>query len=118
MATISASYIPDYTTSQTTGFVATTVTNGTATAALTLGKFRLFKVIFCGSTAGPNNLSLRFTLGLSTGTTAPVPTTSSPFILNNQENVFEMGSEFDQIRFANLDNAASINYTLLPIVKF
>jgi len=122
LATIQAIYPPDYPASQATGFVATLATT-LATAAITIGKYRLFKVTFISATApSSNNLGLRFTTGISdgSGASAPVPTAASPLLLNNQENIFEMSGSIDQIRFANLnvDNGAiTVSYCILPLTR-
>jgi len=124
MATIQAIYPPDYPASQATGLVGT-IAVGAVTAAITIGKYRLFKITFLTETTPPSssNLGLRFTTGISdgSGASAPVPTAASPLLVNNQENVFEMSGSIDQIRFANLaiDNGATnlISYCILPLTR-
>lgn len=122
MATVFGIYPPDYEGSQATGLVGT-IASAAATAAITVAKYRLFKVTFLSATApGANNLGLRFSTGISDGTghAAPVPTAASPLLVNNQENIFEFSGSIDQIRFANLvvDNGAIIiSYSILPLTR-
>lgn len=122
MATVYGIYPPDYEGSQLTGMIGTIAT-GASTAAITVGKYRLFKVTFLTLTTGsPNNLGLRFTTGISDGSghAAPVPTSASPLLVNNQENIFEMSGSIDQIRFANLASdggSATISYSIIPLTR-
>lgn len=122
MATVYGIYPPDYEGSQATGMTGV-IAAGASTAAITVGKYRIFKVTFISlTTASPNNLGLRFSTGISDGSghAAPVPTSASPLIVNNQENVFEMSGSIDQIRFAFLasDGATgSVSYSLIPLTR-
>jgi|SRR6266850_7009020 len=122
MATQSATYPPDYPASQAAGFIGSLAAGGN-TAALTLGKYRIFKITFLAqTTASSNNLGLRFTTGISdgSGASAPVPTSASPLLVNNQENIFEMSGSIDQIRLASLatDGApTNLNYCILPLSR-
>jgi len=121
MATVFGIYPPDYEGSQATGLVGT-IASGASTAAITVSKYRIFKVTFIGAATSANNVGLRFTTGISDGSghAAPVPTAASPLIINNQENIFEFSGSIDQIRFASLatDEApATVNYCILPLTR-
>src|SRR5258706_11470661 len=123
MATIQAIYPPDYPASQATGMIGT-IGNGSSTLAITIGKYRLFKITFLTlTTPSSTNLGLRFTTGISdgSGASAPVPTAASPLLVNNQENIFEMSGSIDQIRLANLatDNGGTITifYFIFPLTR-
>lgn len=100
-----------------------TIASGASTAAITVGRYRLFKITFLAlTTASANNLGIRFTTGISDGSghAAPVPTAASPLLINNQENIFEMSGSIDQIRLASLasDGApATISYSIIPLTR-
>lgn len=121
MATVFGIYPPDYEGSQATGMTGSITTPG-STAAITVGKYRLFKVTFIGAAASASNIGLRFTTGISDGSghAAPVPTAASPLLVNNQENIFEMSGSIDQIRFAAVTTdgpPATINYSIIPLTR-
>lgn len=120
MATLSATLIPDYQASQAAGLVGV-LTTGTNTASLKVGIFKIFKITFTIQTTAATPAILRFTMGNSAGTTAPAPTSTSPFLVSNQENIFEMSAAgYDSIALANLaaDNGAvSIAYSIIPLSK-
>src|SRR6266849_6749034 len=112
MATPTATYPPDFPASQATGLIGT-IASGASTAAITLGKYRLYKLTFLGSTTtNTGTLGLRFTTGISdgSGASASVPTVASPLFINFLENVFEMSGSIDQIRLANIlvDNTPAV----------
>ena|SRR5258708_5810171 len=124
MSTLAGILVPDYAGSLATGLTGTIAT-GASTGVIQLGKYRLFQVSFLisGAPAVPssNVLALRFTLGISTGTTAPTPTAASPMFINYHETIYELNAAYDQINLANLstDNGAlTLNYSLLPLAKF
>ena len=124
MATIQAVFTPDWDGSQATGLVGTIATTA-HTAALAIGKYRVFKVVIInqttpGTIVGP--FALRFQLGNSAaGHVAGTPTSTDPFLVSNQENIFETNGAFDSISFANLaaDNGAvTLGYAVIPLAKF
>ena len=116
-------FIPDYDGSLATGFVGNIASGGTS-GAIVIGKYRLFKITFVGSTTPPisGSLALRFTTGISIapGHTAPTPTSTSPFLHNFHENFFEFDGSIDSINLANLaiDNGANaLNYSILALSR-
>ena len=123
MATIQAVFTPDWDGSQATGLVGTIATTA-HTAALAVGKYRLFKVVIVNQTT-PGTLAaafvLRFQLGNSVvGHVAGTPTSTDPFLVSNQENIFETNGAFDSISFANLaaDNGAvTLGYAVIPLSR-
>lgn len=121
MATQYAVFIPDYAGATSAGFTGT-ITAGTATAALTVGKYRLFRIFAAAAagTAGAIPMVVRFTMGSTDGVTAPAPTSSSPFFLTGQELLFEMSGSYDQIRLNVLaaDNTATSSALIYSIVPF
>jgi hypothetical protein len=121
MSTIGTFFVPDYDGSQATGFIGTIASNA-STSAIVVGKYRLIKIVFIGAASTANNIGLRFTTGISDGTghAAPVPTSASPLLINNQENIYEFDGSIDSIRFASLstDGApATVNYCILPLSR-
>lgn len=120
MATMAATYTPDFPGSQATGLVGTIATTAN-TGVIQIGKYRLFKIVVSVQPIAATAPILRFTLGISTGTTAPTPVATSPFVLGSGENIFETNGSYDQINLANLaaDNGAvTVAYTILPLSKF
>ncbi len=117
MATVGGIFIPDYDGSQATGFIGS-LTNTSFTGPLVVGKYRLFKVVFQPATSSANSVVLRFTMGNSViGHTATTPVATSPFLHNYQENIFEFDGSIDSINLANLDNAVTVIYNILPLSR-
>jgi len=111
-------FIPDYDGSQATGLVGTIATTA-STGVIVLGKYRLWKLTFSTSTPTANGSVLRFTVGNSLlGHIAITPTSTSPFLHNYQENIFELDGSVDSVNLANLDNGAvTIIYSILPLAR-
>lgn len=102
-----------------------TITVGTAIGAQTFSKRRLIRIYAsaAASTNAPAPVVLRYTLGLSTGTTAASPTSSSPFVVTNQEIIIDLGDTYDQINLNalaadNPESTPAIIYCLQPLTKF
>lgn len=118
MATVTAVFVPDYANTITVSSNEGTLTNGSVSGAITLGAHRLF-MLSAKDTTTPSSISqISFTMGLSTGTTAPSPTASSPFFSLTQNLVFDTGM-YDQINLGNFHNATdSIDYSIVLLSKF
>lgn len=122
MATQYAVFTPDYGAATGAGMTGT-ITAGTPTGVITIGKNRLFRIFAAAATTtGALGIVIRFTLGNSTTTAAPSPTSSSPFFVTNQELLFEFTGEYDQINLNVLaaDNPATstaIVYSIVPVVR-
>jgi hypothetical protein len=119
MSTLGIVFCPDYAGSQATGLVGSIATTAN-TGPIQLGKYRIFKVVMVDAGTPATPPVLRFTLGNSTGTVAPTPTSASPFMHASQENIFELNGSYDQINLANLaaDNGAiTVGYCIIPLAK-
>lgn len=105
MATVTAFLVPDYanTTSvaNTTGSITTPVSGVSAAITLTFGKRRLLHIAALNIGATANRCAISYTLGLSTGTTAPAPTTTSPFFMGDEGFTIDLGDLYDQIAIAS-----------------
>ena len=121
MATLNAVFVPDYPGSQADDLV-DVITTTSNTGPLIIKKYSIFKVVFSIQPGSAVPAILRFTLGNSvTGAVAPTPDSTAPFLLSNQENIFETNAGIDSINFANLvaDNGAvTIAYAIIPLLKF
>lgn len=123
MATTSAIFPIDYQKSQAAGLVGTIATTAN-TGPITVGRYQIFQIAMVNQTTpatpGAQSQALRFTLGNSTGTAAPTPTSASPFFVSTHENIFEFSAAYDQINLANLaaDNGAvTVAYAIIPLAK-
>ena len=126
MATLKAVLTPDYANS-------ITVTNATASLAgvgsglsttaapLTFGKRRILHIVALNTGTTANRCVLNYTLGLSTGTTAPTPVIGSPFFLGDEGWTIDLGDCYDQIQlgnaFANNGNTA-VAYSITVMCKY
>jgi len=124
VATITAFLQPDYQNSvsvaNSTGTLASGAGGITAGAALTFGKRRLLHIAALNSTTS-SRCAVSYTLGLSTGTLAVAPTTTSPFFMGDEGWTIDQGDLYDQIRLGN-DSAKNgnlaINYSISIMSKF
>ena len=96
-----------------------TLTNGSVSGVIQLGKRRVF-MISTKDTTTPGSISqIAVTFGLSTGTGAPAPTSASPFFSTTQVLIFDMGDVYDQIQVGNFHNSTdSIDYSVCLLSKF
>lgn len=123
MSTTGTYFNIDYDGALASGLVGT-LAAGTPSGVITLGPYRIFKIVWvANTTGGANNIPLRFTLGnTKLGHTAPTPTVNvSPFLVNNQENIFEFSAEYDSINletFAADGAPASTIYSIIPLSRF
>jgi hypothetical protein len=118
MATLTATYTPDYANTITTTNAEATLANTVASGIIQLGQHRLFMVSAKDTTTPAALAQISFTFGLSTGTTAPTPTATSPFWSLSQALVFDTGF-YDQIQLANFHNGTdSIDYSVVLLSKF
>ena len=119
MATLTGIYSIDYANTITvTGNEGTLAANASS-GAITLGKRRLFMISVKDTTTPASLAQISFTFGLSTGTTAPAPTSSSPFFSLTQSLVFDTGDVYDQIQLANFHNGSdSVDYSVVLLSKY
>lgn len=100
-----------------------TLTTGTSSGVITVGKYRLIHISAKVNTNGANRCALSFTLGNSaaTGTApAPTPTASSPFFLGDEGYIVDTGL-YDQINLANIaayNGAVTVVYSISLLSKF
>jgi hypothetical protein len=127
MATMTAFLVPDYTNtvsvSNTTASLAAPGAGliTTTAAPLTFGKRRILHIVAINTTANNSRAAVSYTLGLSTGVTAPTPTTSSPFFMGDEGITIDLGDSFDQIQLGNDNNkngAAAVAYSVSVMAKF
>lgn len=127
MATATAFLTPDYansaSVSNSTAAIASAGASGIAvTAALTFGKRRLLHIAALNTSSVSNRCAVSYTLGLSTGTTAPTPTTNDPFFMGDEGLTLDLGDAYDQIRLGNdvAKNGANVNtaYSISVMSKF
>ncbi len=115
MATFQSVWTPNYQDSKAIANLTGTLATTASTGPLTVGKSRIIRIFAFAATTAPVPVSLRYSLGISTGTTAPTPTAAMPFFFTNQVIEIELGSNYDQINFTNLaaDNGAvTLNYSI------
>lgn len=121
MATITAYLVPDYANSITVSGAQGTMATTASSGAITTGKRRIVHISALNIGATTSRCAVRYTLGLSTGTTAPTPTASSPFFLGDEGWTIDLGDLYDQINLANLaaDNGANtLAYSVSLMSKF
>lgn len=126
MATTTAFLVPDYANT-------VSVTNSTAiltagspgvgvSAALTFGKRRILHIAALNTAAQSSRCAVSYTLGLSTGTTAPSPATTDPFFMGDEGLTIDLGDVYDQIRLGNDStknaNGATFAYSISVMSKF
>lgn len=121
MASFTSVWVPDY--ANTVSIAATTAILATATASgpITVGKRRLLHIVAIDVTTVANLVAVSFTMGLSTGTTAPSPVAASPFFISNEGLIIDTGDLYDQINIGNLaayNAAASLAYSITILSKF
>lgn len=126
MATATAFLTPDYansvSVSNATAALAGTASGLVTTAApLTFGKRRLLHIAALNTGTTSARCAISYTLGLSTGTTAPTPVTTSPFFMGDEGFTIDLGDLYDQIQLGN-DNAkngnTAIAYSISVMSKF
>ena len=119
MSVFSAVYGINYAATANLTNGAATLTNTSTSGVILLGKNVLFQVN-CKDTTTPGSITqLAFTFGLSTGTTAPAPTTTSPFWSVTQQLVFSTGPMYDSIQVGNFHNGTdSIDYSITILDRF
>jgi len=126
MATMTAFLTPDYANSVSVSNSAAAIAGGASgiasTAALTYGKRRLLHIAALNTSSTSSRCAVSYTLGLSTGTTAPAPLTSSPFFMGDEGLTIDLGDLYDQIRLGNdtAKNGANVNiaYSISVMSKF
>jgi hypothetical protein len=98
------------------GVLKTTESSG----PITVGQHRLIHISGMNTGTQSNRCALSYTMGLSTGTTAPTPTNSSPFVLGDEGWAIDTGF-YDQINIANqatYNGAATVQYSVSILSKF
>lgn len=119
MATLTSYLQPDYADSLGTnrqGSLATGISSG----PITVGKNRFIHICASVAPISANRCALSYTMGNSTGTTAPTPVSTSPFLLGDEGYTFDTGL-YDQINVANLaayNGAVSMSYSISLLSKF
>lgn len=127
MATMTAFLTPDYanTVSVVNGTAILAIPGGglitTTAAPLSYGKRRILHVAALNTTTTSSRCAVSYTLGLSTGTTAPTPTTNSPFFMGDEGLTIDLGDFYDQIQLGNDNNkngASALAYSISVMSKF
>ncbi len=122
MAVLAAYPQPDYQNSLTSqvpnsqGLLLTDTDSG----VITVGLRRIIHLAATAAPASANRCAVSYTLGLSTGVTAPVPVNSSPFFLGDEGWSIDTGV-YDQIRIKNLsfyNGAITMAYSVSILSKF
>jgi len=118
MATLSNVPVIDYQNSTQAGLTGSLASNGT-TGVLTVGKRRAL-LITAHISNSASIVDLNITAGLSTGTTAPAPTSASPFfIASSGVFVMDTGDLYDQIQLGNfLNGATTVLYSVVVLSKY
>jgi len=118
MATVTAIFVPDYANTVTVSGNAATLTSSSVSGPIVLGAHRLFMLNVKDTTTPGSIAQIAFTMGLSTGTAAPSPTSAAPFFSIAQALVFDTGM-YDSINLGNFHNGSdSIDYSILLLSKF
>jgi hypothetical protein len=119
MATITAIFPVDYANTITVANVTGTLAANATSGVIQLGKRRLFMISVKDTTTPASLSQIAFTFGISTGTTAPSPTSGSPFWSLTQSLVFDTGDHYDQIQLGNFHNGAdSVDYSVVLLEKY
>jgi len=107
---------PDYTNTASVSNSTATIAAGSpgigVTAALTFGKRRILHIAALNTSATSSRCAVSYTLGLSTGTTAPSPATTDPFFMGDEGFTIDLGDIYDQIRLGN-DSTKNANATVI-----
>lgn len=118
MATVTGVWVVDYANTITVTSASGTLASSAVSGPITIGPHRLFKVMGKDTTSTAAIAQLGFTFGLSTGTTAPSPTSGSPFFSLSQDLTFDTGM-YDQINLGNFHNGSdSVDYSIVLLSKF
>ncbi len=126
MATMTAFLTPDYANSvsvtNATAVLGSAGAGLTTTAApLTFGKRRILHIAALSQSTS-SRCAVSYTLGLSTGTTAPTPVTTSPFFMGDEGWTIDFGDVYDQIQLGNdgtkNGGANAIAYSISVMSKF
>src|ERR1700752_197753 len=127
MATVTAFLQTDYansvSVSNSTAVLTAGSPGGGATAApLTYGKRRILHIVAMNTGTQSNRCAVSYTLGLSTGTTAPTPTSSSPFFMGDEGLTIDLGDLYDQLQLAHDStkngNASTVAYSISVMSKY
>jgi hypothetical protein len=127
MATVTAFLTPDYANSASVSNSTAVLTAGspgvgTTAGPLTYGKRRLLHVSALNTGTLSNRCALSYTLGLSTGTTAPTPTATSPFFMGDEGLILDLGDLYDQVQLGNDStkngNATTVAYSISVMSKY
>jgi len=119
MATVTGIFTVDYGNTITVTGSSGTLAQNAVSGPIVLGKRRIFKIMGKDTTSGASVAQLGFTFGLSTGTVAPSPTSSSPFFSLTQDLTFDTGDSYDEINLGNFHNGAdSVDYSVVILSKY
>lgn len=97
-----------------------TLGSGATSGALTVGQHRLLHISSSVSPTSSSRCAVSYTLGLSSGTMAAPPTSSSPFFLGDEGWIIDTGF-YDQINLANIaayNGVVTISYSVTILSKF
>lgn len=125
MATLSAYPQPDYANSLNTSVSGAqgTITTGSQSGIITVGQHRIIHIAACVAPVSASRCAVSFTLGNSVAsgtTTAPNPTSTSPFFLGDEGWTLDTGF-YDQINLGNVaayNGAVTISYSVSILSKF
>jgi hypothetical protein len=127
MATVTAFLQPDYAntvsvTNSTAILTAGSPGVGTTASPLTFGKRRILHISAINTGTQSNRAAVSYTLGLSTGITAPTPTATSPFFMGDEGFTIDLGDLYDQLQLGNDStkngNASTVAYSISVMSKF
>lgn len=126
MSTATAFLTPDYansvSVSNATAALAGVASSLSTTAApLTFGKRRILHIAALNTGTTSARCAVSYTLGLSTGTTAPTPLTTSPFFMGDEGWTIDLGDMYDQIQLGNdfaKNGNTGISYSISVMSKF
>ncbi|SRR6266446_5677241 len=121
MSTMTAFLVPDYANTVSVTNSTAILTQNTSTAALTFGKRRILHISGMNTSSQANRGAVSYTLGLSTGTTAPAPGSTDPFFMGDEGLTIDLGDVYDQIRLYNdssKNGASSLAYSISVMSKF
>jgi hypothetical protein len=122
MATMTAYLTPDYANTVSVSAATGTIVASTPTGVITVGKRRILHISAMNTNSQSSRCAVRYTLGLSTGTAAASPTTSSPFFLGDEGWTIDTGDLYDQLNFnqfvADNGTGAAIIYSITIMSKY
>jgi len=105
VSTVTAFLLPDYANTVSVSNTTAILTAGSpglgSSAALTFGKRRILHIVAMNTSSQANRCAVTYTLGISTGTTAPAPATTDPFFMGDEGLTIDLGDCYDQIRLSN-----------------